>query len=263
MRFTKLSTITLRQQVYDQLREKIAFAGVLPGETLSLRGLAREFGVSLMPVREAVWQLESERVVIIETNRRIRVNTLSVPEMQEIFQIRLLLESLTAQRSCKLRPDTALAKARVLLDQTAIHLQKSAAKYVRANFAFHHLIYSYGASAVLMRHIDLLWARVSPYIYYMHLQREVNLSDVQQFHEGMYNAWAAKNAGRMIEWLQKDLTVLPMRFFPQDEQRDSRHSGVRHGSPTAQDVSRAFQERLEAWQRGEGGLHSAPCARRS
>ncbi len=263
MRFTKLSTKTLRQQVYDQLREKIVYAGVLPGEKLSLRGLAREFGVSSIPVREAVWQLESERVLIIETNRRIQVNTLSVPEMQEIFQIRLLLESFAAQHSCELRPDSALPKARALLEQTAMHLQKSAGKYVRANFAFHHLIYSYGASPVLMRHIDLLWARVSPYIYYMHLQKEVDLSDVQEFHAGMYSAWASKSAGRMIEWLTKDLTVLPMRFFPQDERRDRRPSAVRQGSLTAEDVSRAFQERLEAWQRGEGGLHSAPCARNS
>jgi DNA-binding GntR family transcriptional regulator len=69
MRFAKVSTKTLRQQVYDQLRGKIISAGVLPGETLRLRGLADEFGVSLMPVREALWQLKSEKIVLIESKK--------------------------------------------------------------------------------------------------------------------------------------------------------------------------------------------------
>ncbi len=125
MRFTRLSTQTLRQQVYDQLREKIISAGVLPGETLSLRGLAEEFGVSLMPIREALWQLESERIVVIEANRRIRVNTLTEPEMRDLYQVRLFLESMAAERSCARRPDSALPAAQALLEQTARYLKRS------------------------------------------------------------------------------------------------------------------------------------------
>jgi len=204
-----------------------------------------------MPVREALWQLESERAVVIETNRRIRVNTLSVPEVREVFQIRLLLESLAAEQSCDRRPDTALPAAKSLLKQTAAHLQTSAEKYIRANFAFHHLIYSYGASPVLMRHIDLLWARVGPYFYYMHLQKDVDLSDSQQYHQAMYDAWVARDKKKMVQSLRGDLTVLPMRFFPPEGEQDRQCSLSPKGcGVSATSVSGNFLDTLEVWQRG-------------
>jgi DNA-binding GntR family transcriptional regulator len=211
MRFTKVSTQTLRQQVYDQLREKIISAGVLPVETLSLRGLAEEFGVSLMPVREALCQLESERVVVIETNRCIRVNALSVAEIQDLYQVRLFLEPLAAERSCARRPDSALPTAKALLEQTARYLKQSPRKYIQANYAFHRTIYRYCGSEIFLRLIDLLWARVGPYFYFAQLQEDVDLSGSQHHHEEMYEAWAARDATRMITAVRNDLAspILP------------------------------------------------------
>jgi DNA-binding GntR family transcriptional regulator len=215
MRFTKLSTQTLRQQVYDQLREKIISAGVLPGETLSLRGLAEEFGVSLMPVREALWQLESERIVVIEANRRVRVNTLTEPEMRDLYQVRLFLESMAAERSCASRPDSALPAAQVLLAQTARYLKRSPRRYIQANFAFHRTIYRYCGSEVFLRLIDLLWARVGPYFYYAQLQEDVDLSASQRYHEAMYEAWVSRDADRMIAAIRSDLaSPIPLALPP-------------------------------------------------
>ena len=112
----KIAVKTLRQEVYDQLRDKIISADILPGETISLRELAQKFGVSLMPVREALWQLESERIIVIESNKRIRVNTLTAKEMEEALRLRLMLESTAAERACDLRPESALPKVRKQLE---------------------------------------------------------------------------------------------------------------------------------------------------
>ena len=68
----KITTVTLRQKVYEQLRSKILGAELLPGEVISLRGLAEKFGVSILPVREAVWQLESEKILVVESNKKIQ-----------------------------------------------------------------------------------------------------------------------------------------------------------------------------------------------
>lgn len=205
MLFSKLPTRTLRQQVYDRVREKIISAGVLPGETLSLRRLAEEFGVSLMPVREALWQLESERVVVIEANRRIRVNTLTQDEMRDVYTIRVLLESMAAERSCASRPDSALPTAKRLLEQTGRHLKRSPRRYIQANFAFHRTIYQHCGSEVLLRLIDLLWARVGPYFYYAQLQKDVDLSTSQRHHEAMYRAWVSRDTAKMLEAIRGDL----------------------------------------------------------
>jgi DNA-binding GntR family transcriptional regulator len=61
--FGLIESKTLRQKVYELLKEKILTAEILPGQKISLRNLAVMLGVSLMPVREALWQLESEKVV--------------------------------------------------------------------------------------------------------------------------------------------------------------------------------------------------------
>jgi len=96
--------------------DKIISADILPGETISLRELAQKFGVSLMPVREALWQLESERIIVIESNKRIQVNTLTAKEMEEALRLRLMLESTAAERACDLRPESALPKLRKQLE---------------------------------------------------------------------------------------------------------------------------------------------------
>ena len=93
MTIEKITNVTLRQKVYEQLRTKILGAELLPGEIISLRGLAEKFGVSILPIREAVWHLESENILLVERNKRIQVNHLTSMEFKEVLNIRLLLES--------------------------------------------------------------------------------------------------------------------------------------------------------------------------
>jgi DNA-binding GntR family transcriptional regulator len=50
----RLSPKTIRQQVYDHLRRMIISAEILPGQAMTIQGLANDFGVSVMPVREAI-----------------------------------------------------------------------------------------------------------------------------------------------------------------------------------------------------------------
>ena len=160
----KIAVKTLRQEVYDQLRDKIISADILPGETISLRELAQKFGVSLMPVREALWQLESERIIVIESNKRIRVNSLTAKEMEEALRLRLMLESTAAERACDLRPESALLKVRKQLEalQSAADRPKG---FMRKNSQFHISIYSLADSPLLLEMIERLMARVGPYVY--------------------------------------------------------------------------------------------------
>ena len=98
MHIEKITTKTLRQQIYDQLRKKIIAAEILPGQVVTIQGLAKQFEVSVMPVREALWQLESEGVVVIESNKSIHVNALRRNEMEEILDLRLILEAIAARK---------------------------------------------------------------------------------------------------------------------------------------------------------------------
>ncbi|MBL7178102.1 MAG: GntR family transcriptional regulator [Desulfobacteraceae bacterium] len=203
MKLNKVDGKTLRQKVYDQLRHGIITGKILPGESIKLRDVADQFGVSLMPVREALWQLESEKVIVIESNRSIHVNELTAREMQEAIEIRLMLETLAAQRACERRPDSALLKVKRLLQDMQASLDKPK-RYMMKNNQFHFAIYSYSDSAILLQMIDWLWARVGPYVF-IHATKVEDLSPTMKCHEDMFEAFAKKDKEMMTDALQRDL----------------------------------------------------------
>jgi DNA-binding GntR family transcriptional regulator len=209
-------TETLRKRVYDQLKSKIISAEILPGELLSFRNLARDCGVSMIPVREALWQLETEKIVVIESNRNIHVNKLTKEEMEEALRIRLLLESMAAEQACEIRPESAVRKVKELFDemQTAI---KNPKKYIEANTHFHLTIYSHANSPILLQTINMLWARVGPYLSIV-AQKGADLPRAMKCHQGMYEAFDKKNTGKMKEFLRKDLEEAANFIIPYLEQ---------------------------------------------
>jgi DNA-binding GntR family transcriptional regulator len=79
--------------VYEVLREGILKGVFQPGERLRQDQLAEAIGVSRIPVRSALLQLESEGLITFNPYRGAVVNTLSPDEMREIYELRSVLES--------------------------------------------------------------------------------------------------------------------------------------------------------------------------
>jgi len=222
MAIEKISVKTLRQEVYDQLRDKIISAEILPGETVSLRGLAQKFGVSLMPVREALWQLESERIIVIESNKRIRVNTLTAKEMEEALRLRLLLESTAVERACELRPDTAVPKIKDLLEAMETSLDRPKI-YMRRNTQFHFSIYSYADSPLLLEMLNRLWARVFPYTF-LHAILNRDKTEAMKSHWKIFEGFAERDKKKIKDALREDLERAAGIIIPALEKTESFHS---------------------------------------
>jgi DNA-binding GntR family transcriptional regulator len=238
----KISVKTLRQEVYDQLRDKIISAEILPGETVSLRGLAERFGVSLMPVREALWQLESERIIVIESNKRIRVNTLTVEEMEEALRLRLLLESTAAERACELRPEEAIPKLRGILEAMEAALNRPKI-YMRRNTQFHFSIYAYSDSPLLLEILNRLWARVFPYVYTFAIVNQ-DKADAMRSHWQMFEAFADRDKKRLTDALRQDLEqaaglIIPALKRRASESQDGREGRGRSNHESARRAKRA------------------------
>ncbi len=216
----KIAVKTLRQEVYDQLRDKIISADILPGETISLRELAQKFGVSLMPVREALWQLESERIIVIESNKRIRVNTLTAREMEEALRLRLMLESTAAERACEVRPENALPKLKKQLEalQGAVDRPKM---FMRKNSQFHIALYALADSPLLLEMIERLMARVGPYVY-THAIAAQNHTRVFRHHDRMFQGLAERNKKTITEALREDLEAAARVILPALEREEKK-----------------------------------------
>ena len=87
--------------VYDKIKKKILDLEIAPGESLSEVGISSELGVSRTPVREAFSILESEGLVVVR-NRRKYVAFLTLQELYQIFEIKIVLESFVARKAAEL-----------------------------------------------------------------------------------------------------------------------------------------------------------------
>lgn len=203
MEFEKIEKKTLRQKVYEQLKEKITTAEILPGEQISLRELAKSLDVSLMPVREALWQLESEKVVVIESNRRMWVNSLASEDVKVITKIRLMLEPMAGTMACELRPRSSLADAEDALSDLRRNVGDRE-KYLKCNWKFHFMIYNLCGAPVLVNLIMGLWARMGPYLYLVTRQKS-DILYAMRAHEAMYKALADRDKRGMARSIEDDL----------------------------------------------------------
>jgi DNA-binding GntR family transcriptional regulator len=88
-----LNVKSLKEQVYDYLREQLRSGEIRPGSAINLEETSQKLGVSRTPLRDALLQLESEGFVTIYPRRGIVVNSLSLRDIRNYYQIIGALES--------------------------------------------------------------------------------------------------------------------------------------------------------------------------
>ena len=85
--------------IAETLREEILRGEVEPGQALRQEELAERFGVSRLPVRDALLRLEAQGLVHVYPNRGAFVVALSADEVREIYEMRILLEGDIIERA--------------------------------------------------------------------------------------------------------------------------------------------------------------------
>jgi DNA-binding GntR family transcriptional regulator len=92
---------TIGDDVLDTLRKSIIAGAFAPGDHIAEGSLAQQFGVSRAPVREAMIQLEREGLLVFDRRGAARVKTFTEDDFEEIFSLRLELETMAARLACK------------------------------------------------------------------------------------------------------------------------------------------------------------------
>ena len=146
---------TLTSAVADRLRDKILRGEFRAGEQLRQHAIAAEFDVSRIPLREAFRQLEAEGLIEIIDHRGAVVSALSPEEIEELFDIRAALESVTLRHAVPRLTEEDLERAeeslvtyeRALNDETdfevwgELHWRFHSSLYAAANrtrFSFYN-----------------------------------------------------------------------------------------------------------------------------
>ncbi|MHA3978299.1 GntR family transcriptional regulator [Halovulum sp. GXIMD14794] len=149
--------------IYRRLRTRVLHGEVLPGDSMTIRGIAAEFGVSMTPAREAVRRLSAEGALTLSSTGRITTPILSNERIEELAALRGLLEPELASR--------ALPRAHIaLIDRMEdvnrqIHVvlgSGDAINYVRLNLEFHRILYLRAQAPAMLALAESVWLQLGP-----------------------------------------------------------------------------------------------------
>jgi DNA-binding GntR family transcriptional regulator len=138
----KKNTIPARERTYALLKEKLFSGRFRPGERLTEEHLAAELGVSRTPVREALHKLEREGLIKPLARRGFCVPYDSREEMEELFEIRSILEGYALRCVCKSISEDNLACLESLIEEAeaALHQRKTDSIF-KINTKFHDTLH--------------------------------------------------------------------------------------------------------------------------
>jgi DNA-binding GntR family transcriptional regulator len=156
---TQLAAITTVQHAtLLALRERIAAGRYEPGQQLRQEVLARDFGVSVPPVREALKTLEAEGQVVYVPRRGYSVARLSRAELREAYRIRDLLETEAIARAVGTLTRDDLARMRgAVRDMERAQRSADVTALTAANRRFHFTVFEAAAMPRMADMIRMLW----------------------------------------------------------------------------------------------------------
>ncbi|MGW1748421.1 GntR family transcriptional regulator [Streptomyces sp. NPDC002092] len=159
---TKIEPLgAVRERVLASLRQEIIAGSLRPGDRLVERELADRFGVSRVPVREAIRALVAEGFVHFETPRRTVVRRLTPHDVQELFELREALEVYAAGLAAARATPQDLAQVEELLDLAAAATEAGDAEAITdVNSRLHDRIVAMAGNSLLTEALEPVAGRL-------------------------------------------------------------------------------------------------------
>lgn len=134
---------TLSEQVFNELKDAIIAGDLAQGSKITEDRLAKQYGISRGPLREAVRRLEAIRLLVRVPHAGMRVVTLTTEIMEEVYIVREALEGMSARLAAQGMADEEIASLSGLLDKHQDSIDKSKGKQYfqrEGNLDFHYRI---------------------------------------------------------------------------------------------------------------------------
>lgn len=213
----------LRDQIRDELRAQIGDGHLPPGQRLIEQVLADQFGVSRIPVREALRSLESEGLVTMVPRRGMVVAELSRVDIELLYEVRSALEilasTLAAQRATASEVETlsgVLAAARKAV--SAGDFRKS----VQLNAEFHDFVTRVAGNPFLISALEPLTGRIR-WIIGHGQEHERDLTE----HAGLLSAIAAGDGELAAELARSHMEASRAHSLQDYERQNFERSQIR------------------------------------
>jgi DNA-binding GntR family transcriptional regulator len=210
------SQTTLVDEIVDEVRARIVRGELEPGLKIRQQEFAEVLGVSRTPLREAFQRLEADGWVQLEARRGAKVRPLTVDEAEEIFTMRVVLETAAARLSAHTHSEQDAQRAGGLIEPGPLASETPLGDLDGANQAFHEIVYGLEAPAMpreLCSVVRSYWTRALRYrlVYWSSPTAVARSRDA---HAAIYEAWSARD-GDATERAVADHILVALREVAQ------------------------------------------------
>jgi len=186
--------------ISEILRRAIFSGSLVGGARLRQEEIARQLGVSSIPVREALRQLQAEGLVEIIPRRGAVVTDLDVSEIREIYEMRSFLETGALKLAFDDIDVTIIERAKFCLDE--MEITDDDIKWCQLNEEFHDLLYRISGRKMLLGFLKNLRSRVNRYVItYLRAMRK----ESEQEHRRILKAISEHDKERALRELEDHL----------------------------------------------------------
>ena len=184
----------LRDYVYDVIRGELRQGGLAPGERLVEHAVAQKLGVSRTPVREALFQLAQDGL-LVTSERGYMAPELSPRDIREIYEMRLLLEPQIVRYAAELaNHDQVIALLKALESEQAAQ-DGAPEAFIEANLEFRRILLAICPNTRLAQNAALYEDQVRA-VMALTLQRRENRAITVDSHRQVFAAIKDKRAER-------------------------------------------------------------------
>lgn len=159
--------------IYRHLRSRIMHGELEPGLALTLRGIAKEYGVSMTPVREAMRRLAAEGALTLSQSGRVSTPDLSNERIEELSSLRALIETELASRALPRAHIALIERLQTINSALADAVQRGdSVGYIRTNLEFHRTLYLRAQAPAMLATAETVWLQLGPTMRRLYEQRK-------------------------------------------------------------------------------------------
>ena len=197
--------IAAHDRVYRTLRQQIMHGELAPAQSLTVRGLAKTFGVSMTPAREALRRLAAEGALTLSSSGRVTTPDLSNERIEELATLRALIETELASRALPRAHMALIERLQVInMANAEAAVKRDAVGYIRTNLDFHRTLYLRAQAPAMLAIAETVWLQLGPTMraVYSRLKR----SDPPQTHRMILAALKAGDEPALRLAVRTDVT---------------------------------------------------------
>lgn len=206
---------TLTESAYHALKRAIVRGELEEGTFISEAEARRRFGIGRTPLREACNRLHHEQLLEAEPRRGYRVTEMTFREVRDVFEVRLLLEAITAELAAERADDAQLAELEAVMQKVhklATH-PRADEELIRLNTEFHVEIARMSQNDELVRLITAVLEKSERLSHIEHKCRRYRNTNFETTHRPIVSAIARHDGAAAREAVIADITEAQMAML--------------------------------------------------